>query len=1180
MSIVAREPIVGTEPKLRVFLSYSRKDADFVTRLGDALVQRGYLADFDQSAHRAETGDTGIAPSDEWWIRLENMIAGADVMVLVVSPDSALSKVVDEEITYARSLAKRIIAITCRQIDFNTVPPRLSALNVSHWFVQKTFDEAISKLCAALDRDVDWLRDSSSYTIQAKAWKDANLEADKLLHGIEIAAAQTWAARRPQNIEVSELVHAYIEASRIAQARRDKSRRAVGRVIVGLVATAFAITIVGAWFVIDGQRNLARSQSLFLARAAEQAAQTGDYLRGLRLSVLAARESFLAPSTPEARAQLAANAQALNMVASFHTGEPDKRGWALSADGTLLFVSTSESEGIIWDFAASREISRIHPAGNVADGDALFLAGATVLVTRSDGDAVQIWTVATGESRPAPEGLSGGIAQILCVPLGTWVNYTECRTKDDAFLAYDKSGRVRAWQASGVPVGSGVTPQTESNLIGSIEGGVLVSHSRQSGKVEIFDVISGQRLRAEPSESVELTGAALSSDGTLLALAGITGNIEITQTRSGTHVATLPASGADSMKFSKDGKRLLSWFHQGLVVPATGPDAEPGDLEVRGFGAQLWDTATSAKIGDVLSPLPEYAGLPPAELFFGNNSLHPAFSEDDRRVLILEEEQVGVWDAVTGELEFFLSPPQAEAFLAVSPDWSQILVSNEDTTVSLWTLGGGQVGSPIAPYSNDLSAAFLGGQNHIITFSPRTGELREWRLPLDRALGAHARMLPDGRILAWGERGSSQFFAADGTPESRTLEEAGEWIHEIAVSPSGGQVLGWGTGLQPFIWDGLTGKLAGAELQVSFKTRGGAFSADGSKVAVWGWYSSFSVLSVKTGETVGVKFDDELAKPNAEEGLEYLGVAVAPDLERILTFHSLADSGAEMARLWDGVSGAEVAKLTTEAVSEYGEEGREYGRQYAAIQGAAFSENGKLLTWGSAIPLQLWDARTGAPIVWRQLRKRGGAKFVDGGRRILTWDDMTEASGAVILDTDTGLPVSPTFADDGRADFAALSRDGRFVATLNSGKGSILVWDAHTGIVIAAKNVRGASFVEFSPDGRNLLIEGRNGASLFDISWATRGDGNNEVIQSACALKLAGSESDAFRPDIDDKGEATYAPVLNRRSIQLRGGARRLDDKDAELAPILRGQEGKDTCDWSRSWYDAPLRLLLGWAFP
>jgi hypothetical protein len=74
--------------RTRVFLSYSRKDFDFVSRLAEELDARGYLADFDQAAREPDGVVLGISAEDVWWARLEEMITLADVVVFVVSPDS------------------------------------------------------------------------------------------------------------------------------------------------------------------------------------------------------------------------------------------------------------------------------------------------------------------------------------------------------------------------------------------------------------------------------------------------------------------------------------------------------------------------------------------------------------------------------------------------------------------------------------------------------------------------------------------------------------------------------------------------------------------------------------------------------------------------------------------------------------------------------------------------------------------------------------------------------------------------------------------------------------------------------------------------------------------------------------------------------------------------------------
>jgi hypothetical protein len=85
------EDVQGSWP--RVFLSYSRGDRAFAERLAASLTARGFVADWDQASTDPDNITTGISAEDEWWARLQQMIIAADVVVFVVSPDSAASKV-------------------------------------------------------------------------------------------------------------------------------------------------------------------------------------------------------------------------------------------------------------------------------------------------------------------------------------------------------------------------------------------------------------------------------------------------------------------------------------------------------------------------------------------------------------------------------------------------------------------------------------------------------------------------------------------------------------------------------------------------------------------------------------------------------------------------------------------------------------------------------------------------------------------------------------------------------------------------------------------------------------------------------------------------------------------------------------------------------------------------------
>ena len=220
-----------------MFLSYSRKDGAFTRRLADALAARGYAPDYDQSAYDPANIDSGISAEDEWWQRLQAMIAAADVIVFIVSPDSAASKVCDEEIAYARSLGKRLIPIMRRPIDFAKAPPRLSALNVKIDCVddgEGAFAAALDQLCAALDRDVAWHRESRRLTELAWKWDLEGRPAGRHMSPADITATERLLERRPRNADPPPPVLTdFLEASRARLAEEMRRlRRTTGRAFV------------------------------------------------------------------------------------------------------------------------------------------------------------------------------------------------------------------------------------------------------------------------------------------------------------------------------------------------------------------------------------------------------------------------------------------------------------------------------------------------------------------------------------------------------------------------------------------------------------------------------------------------------------------------------------------------------------------------------------------------------------------------------------------------------------------------------------------------------------------------------------------------------------------------------------------------------------------------------------
>src|SRR5947209_1706909 len=103
----------GQASKAKVFLSYSRKDIAFVDQLDAALKARGFEPLIDR---------TEIYAFEEWWKRIEALIARADTVVFVLSPDAVASDVALREVAFAASLNKRFAPIVYRRVNDKQMP--------------------------------------------------------------------------------------------------------------------------------------------------------------------------------------------------------------------------------------------------------------------------------------------------------------------------------------------------------------------------------------------------------------------------------------------------------------------------------------------------------------------------------------------------------------------------------------------------------------------------------------------------------------------------------------------------------------------------------------------------------------------------------------------------------------------------------------------------------------------------------------------------------------------------------------------------------------------------------------------------------------------------------------------------------------------------------------------------
>ena len=203
--------------KLKVFISYSRKDRDFADELESGLEHADFEVLIDRHA---------ITGGDEWQRRLHDLILASDTIVFLLSPDSAKSEMCEWEVAKAEELAKRIVPVICREVDFSAdLPVRLKELNAIPMSAGHMIS-GLTKLIDALNADLVWLKGHTRYMQLAEDWRIAKKTEDRLLRGTALKDAQIWFETKPANVPPpSSLMHQFLEDSdavEIDRVRRDE----------------------------------------------------------------------------------------------------------------------------------------------------------------------------------------------------------------------------------------------------------------------------------------------------------------------------------------------------------------------------------------------------------------------------------------------------------------------------------------------------------------------------------------------------------------------------------------------------------------------------------------------------------------------------------------------------------------------------------------------------------------------------------------------------------------------------------------------------------------------------------------------------------------------------------------------------------------------------------------------
>jgi hypothetical protein len=246
--------------RAKIFISYSRKDMAFADRLEVALKARGFEPLIDR---------TEIYAFEDWWKRIEALIARADTLVFVISPDAVASDVATKEVAYAASLNKRLAPIVCRRVTDYALPDPLRRLNFIFFDEPTQFESSANRLAEALQTDIGWIRCHTEYGEAATQWAANGRPNGLLLRSPSLEVAERWIASRPRGApEPTAQTQAFVAESRRGATRR---RNVLTASLAAGLVIALALSGLAFWQrgVAIQQRHLAEEQ-----RAEAEAART------------------------------------------------------------------------------------------------------------------------------------------------------------------------------------------------------------------------------------------------------------------------------------------------------------------------------------------------------------------------------------------------------------------------------------------------------------------------------------------------------------------------------------------------------------------------------------------------------------------------------------------------------------------------------------------------------------------------------------------------------------------------------------------------------------------------------------------------------------------------------------------------------------------------------------------